>query len=380
MASLVDRIAVIGLGLIGSSLARALKLHGVAKEIVGCDRSVSIRDYACKSGFVHRATDQVAEAAKDADIIILAVPPSAIEPVAKAIATVIKTGAIVTDTASVKRLALQQMKALLPAGSIIVPAHPIAGSEKSGPEAGDGRLFDGKRVILTPEKASEEDAVFTVIKLWQAVGAQVEMMPSDVHDLVYAYVSHLPQLLAFAAMEPLAAMRPKLDAPATFHRFIRLGGSNPMLWTDIFLANTDYLLQALDRFLSILHHIHSELATGASEQPSAENAQRVATALFPRLVASCVIIAINVLEKESGLTLVRYAGSGLSDFSAPAAMAPESDIEAIAHHHKQVGILLQQFIQQLAQWKGLISTGNSKAIQAALTQANKSFQMILHGY
>ena len=254
---LFPRIAVIGLGLIGSSIARAAHERGLAGNIVGFDANELSLASARKQHYIDVAAKDLAEAAAGSQLIIIATPPSALAGIAEAIAPHLEKGAIVMDVCSVKQAAIDAIAPHIPAGVDFIPAHPIAGSEKSGAGAGRGDLFERKHVIVTPGEAVETGALKAVTAFWKALGARVEAMPPGIHDVVYAYVSHLPHLLAFAAAGPLAAYK----EDEKLQSFLRLSESNPALWAEICVLNRENVLAALDRYLDAVAHIAGELNT-----------------------------------------------------------------------------------------------------------------------
>src|ERR1700730_17328514 len=191
------RVALIGFGLIGGSIARAARAQGLAEEIVTTARSAKTRARVAELGIVDRVVDSNAEAVKDADLVILCIPVGACGPVAEEIASVLKPGAIVSDVGSVKGAVVREMAPHLPEGVHFVPAHPVAGTEHSGPDSGFAELFINRWCILTPPEGADPKAVDRLRAFWTALGARVEIMTPDHHDLVLAITSHLPHLIAY---------------------------------------------------------------------------------------------------------------------------------------------------------------------------------------
>ncbi len=249
-----NRVCLIGLGLIGSSLARALKRGGLAGEIVGTARSARTRAKALELGFIDRAEANAAHAARDADLIILAAPVGANAALAAAIAPALKPGTIVTDVGSVKQAVIDAVAPHLPAGVHLVPAHPVAGTEESGPEAGFAELFEGRWCILTPPPGTDAEATARVAAMWRAVGSDVDEMESRHHDMVLAITSHLPHLIAYTIVGTATELENTLQqevikfAAGGFRDFTRIAASDPVMWRDIFLANKDAVLEMLGRF------------------------------------------------------------------------------------------------------------------------------------
>lgn len=361
-----QRISIIGLGLIGSSIARAAHEHKLASHIVGCDTNADSLAFAKKEGFINGSSTNPAEAVKDCDLVILACPPATLEEVAAAIAPSLKPGAIVMDTVSVKSPAIAAINTYLPGGIDFIPAHPIAGSEKSGVAAGSATLFSGKRVILTPPEMRDDANIRSVMTFWEAMGARVEAMPPDVHDLIYAYVSHLPQLLAFAVAPMLTGYTQK--GYEGLQKFTRLCASEPRMWSEIYTLNKYNILKALDRYLDVIHHIKSELQNAPEDSPEQRDEALAKTALLPRIIASCLITTVMEAEKQAGAPFARYAGPGFADFTYPATSAPEDDIERISNQYRLVAELLGDFAQRLEVLRAAIDVGNATALQQALTQ------------
>jgi len=249
-----ERVCLIGLGLIGSSLARALKRGGLVGEIVGTARTPETRAKALELGFIDRVEGDAAAAARDADLIILAAPVGANAALAEAIGPALKPGAIVTDVGSVKQAVIDAVAPHLPEGVHLVPAHPVAGTEESGPEAGFAELFEGRWCILTPPAGTDADAVARIKAMWRAVGSNVDEMEPRHHDMVLAITSHLPHLIAYTIVGTATELENTLQqevikfAAGGFRDFTRIAASDPVMWRDIFLANKDAVLEMLGRF------------------------------------------------------------------------------------------------------------------------------------
>jgi len=249
-----ERVAFVGIGLIGASMALAMKRHGLVGSIVTCDKSAAARKTALKLKIVDEATADYAKAVKDADLVVLATPVNAIGPVAKAIARHLKPGAIVTDVGSVKQGVIATVAPHLPKGVVFVPAHPIAGTEHSGPEAGFAELFEGRWTILTPLPRTPAKATTKLATLWRRMGARVETMKPDHHDQVLAITSHLPHLIAYTIVGTATDLAGHLKqeviqfSASGFRDFTRIAASDPIMWRDIFLTNRDAVLAILQRF------------------------------------------------------------------------------------------------------------------------------------
>jgi cyclohexadieny/prephenate dehydrogenase len=265
------RIALIGFGLIGGSIARGARAQGLVGEIVTTARSAKTRARVAELGVVDRVVDSNAEAVKDADLVILCIPVGACGPVAQEIGPYLKPGAIVSDVGSVKGAVVRDMAPYLPASAHFVPAHPVAGTEHSGPDSGFAELFINRWCILTPPEGTAPEAVEKLGAFWAALGAKVEVMTPDHHDLVLAITSHLPHLIAYTIVgtaDELAKVTSseviKFSAGG-FRDFTRIAASDPTMWRDVFLANKDAVLEMLGTFTEDLSKLTRAIRRGDGE-------------------------------------------------------------------------------------------------------------------
>ncbi len=260
---IVDTLALVGTGLIGGSFALALKQAGAVREVLGVGRNPARLTVARELGLIDRAVDW-AEAGQ-ADCILLALPVGETGTALQQLTPHLKAGAIVTDAGSTKASVVAAARAVMKTRvGDFVPGHPIAGSEQSGPGAARADLYQGRKVVLTPQPDTRADAIATVTALWQAAGAQVEMLDADLHDRVFAAVSHLPHLAAFALVDELA-QRADGDtffrfAASGFRDFTRIAGSSPEMWRDIALANRAAVLTELDAYIAALQALRSTVS------------------------------------------------------------------------------------------------------------------------
>ena len=258
-----SRISIIGLGLIGSSLARALP----DALVVGHDVDEAVRRRARDLGFCNEIKESLAESVVDADLVILAVPVGATAAVAAAMAPHLKAGAVISDVGSSKAGVLADLAAALP-GHAIVPAHPVAGTENSGPDAGFASLFKGRWCILTPAEGTDPAAVAMVRALWETAGANVEMMDARHHDLVLAVTSHLPHLIAYTIVGTASDLEEVTQGEVIkysaggFRDFTRIAASDPVMWRDVFLANREAVLDMLQRFSEDLTQLQRAIRWG----------------------------------------------------------------------------------------------------------------------
>ncbi|SMP26684.1 prephenate/arogenate dehydrogenase family protein [Shimia sagamensis] len=270
-APVYTRVALIGLGLIASSMFWAMKRGGLAGEVTGFAKSGASRETARRIGLCDRVCDSVAEAVADADLVVLCVPVGAMGAVAKEIAPHLKVGATVTDVGSVKRDVIDTVGPHLPEGVHFVPAHPLAGTEHSGPESGFAELFDNRWCLLVPVEDSDPDAVAKLRALWEGMGANVDEMDADHHDLVLAVTSHTPHLIAYTMVGVADDLRRVTDSEvikysaAGFRDFTRIAASDPTMWRDVFLTNKDATLEILGRFTEELFALQRAIRTGDGE-------------------------------------------------------------------------------------------------------------------
>ena len=271
-AASFERMAIIGLGLIGSSLARRAKRDGLAGHIVGCARTPETRETAMTLGFVDSVTDDPAAAARDADLIVLCTPLGTYDALGASIGPTLRPGAIVTDVGSVKQGAIRDLGPYLPDGVHLVPGHPVAGTEHSGPEAGFAELFEGRWCILTPPPGTDAKAVDRVAALWRDAGMKVEIMDARHHDEILAMTSHLPHLIAYTivgtATDLEDAKRSEVIkfAAGGFREFTRIAASDPVMWRDIFLNNRDAVLEMLGRFSEDLASLQRAIRWGEGDK------------------------------------------------------------------------------------------------------------------
>ncbi|MDR9774005.1 prephenate/arogenate dehydrogenase family protein [Rhizobium hidalgonense] len=267
-----DRIALIGIGLIGSSLAYDIRRLGLAREIVVATRSPDTLKRAEELGLGDRYTTSSADAVRDADLVIVSVPVGASESVAKEIAASLKRGAVVTDVGSTKASVIAQMLPHIPAGVHFIPGHPLAGTEKSGPDAGFPGLFEGRWCIFTPVAGTDETAMKRLRGFWEALGSKVDEMDAEHHDKVLAIVSHLPHIIAYNIvgtaddLETVTESEVIKYSASGFRDFTRLAASDPTMWRDVCLHNRDAILEMLARFSEDLAYLQRAIRWGEGDK------------------------------------------------------------------------------------------------------------------
>lgn len=257
---MINRLCIIGVGLIGGSLARAARRAGACREVVGAGRNEAQLRKAVELGVVDRYSTRIAEAVAGADMVVLAVPLGAMEETLRQMAGHLMPGTVITDVGSAKGSVVAAARAVfgeVPAN--LVPGHPIAGTERSGVEASFAELFEGRRVILTPLAETDPQALRKVRDLWEAAGAEVVDMGVEHHDEVLAATSHLPHLLAFALVDTLARMDEGEEifrySAGGFRDFTRIASSDPVMWRDICLANHEAIVAMLGRYIAALEQL-----------------------------------------------------------------------------------------------------------------------------
>jgi cyclohexadieny/prephenate dehydrogenase len=250
----LSRLAIVGLGLIGSSIARGARQYGLADTIVAIDQDAGVRERVRALGLADHVTADAAEGVAGADLVILCVPVGAVGTVAAAIQGRMKPGAVLSDVGSVKGAVVAAVAPVLSEGVAFVPGHPVAGTEYSGPDSGFSTLFSGRWCILTPAEDADAAAVATVRQLWEGLGAIVETMSPEHHDLVLAITSHVPHLIAYnivgtaADLEAVTQSEVIKFSAGGFRDFTRIAASDPTMWRDVFLTNKDAVLEMLGRF------------------------------------------------------------------------------------------------------------------------------------
>jgi cyclohexadieny/prephenate dehydrogenase len=269
---LFERIALIGIGLIGSSLARRVRRDGLAREIVCCAQSERSREKALELGFVERAYADPAEAVAGADLVMLCTPLGAYRALCETFAPQLEPGAIVSDVGSVKGMVIRELGPLLPDHAHLVPGHPVAGTEHSGPESGFAELFEGRWCILTPPEGTDEAAVEKVAALWRGCGMAIERMDAKHHDIVLALISHLPHLIAYCIVGTVAHLEEHTEsdvlkfAAGGFRDFTRIAASDPVMWRDVFLTNRDAVLEMLGHFTEDLTALQRMVRFGQGDK------------------------------------------------------------------------------------------------------------------
>jgi prephenate dehydrogenase len=267
----IPRLAVIGVGLIGGSLALALREAGAVGEVIGIGRGLGNLQKALDLGIVDRITQDAAEGCRDADVVFLATPVRTLSDVAAAIIPSLKPGAILTDGGSVKAQVAQEIEPLLRDDFFLVPGHPIAGTEKSGAEAAFATLYQGRRCILTPTERTDQDALLFIQRMWGTVGSEVVLMDVTKHDRVLAAISHLPHMVAYSLVNAVGSYDRYEEnileySAGGFRDFTRIASSDPTMWRDIALTNRDALIEMMERFERFFGELKEDVRQGDDEK------------------------------------------------------------------------------------------------------------------
>jgi cyclohexadieny/prephenate dehydrogenase len=273
--TIYPKLAVIGCGLIGSSIVRAARAHGAADRIAVADSSDAVRARVVELGIADDVFEDPARAAEGADLVMLATPPGALQAAAIACAPALKPGSTLTDVGSVKGSVCEALSAAAPEGVFVIPGHPIAGTELSGPDAGFPELFHDRWTILTPVASQDpgySEAVKRLAAFWQRLGARVELMDERHHDLVLAVTSHLPHLIAYNIVGTAADLEEVTEAEVMkysaggFRDFTRIAASDPVMWRDVFMLNKQAVLDVLARFTEDLQALSRAIRWGEADK------------------------------------------------------------------------------------------------------------------
>ncbi len=268
---LVPKLAVVGVGLIGGSLALALKEAGAVGEVIGIGRGLANLEKALELGVVDRYTQDLAEGVADADLVFLATPVLTLAQVAAAAAPHMKPGAVLTDGGSVKASVAEAIEPLMPEGVHFVPGHPIAGTENSGAEAAFATLYRGRRCIITPTEKTDAAALDLVTRVWKTAGSEVVLMDVIKHDRVLAAISHLPHMVAYSLVNAVGSYDRYEEnileySAGGFRDFTRIASSDPTMWRDIALTNREALLEMMDRCEAFFAELKEDVRQGEGDK------------------------------------------------------------------------------------------------------------------
>jgi cyclohexadieny/prephenate dehydrogenase len=269
---LFKRVAIIGLGLIGSSLARLLRQDGFTRTIVACDASPNVRAKVADLKLADEVTADAAAAVRGADLVVICTPMSSFFTLGPIVGKNLKKGAILSDVGSVKQTAFEALAPHVRKGAHLIPAHPVAGTENSGPEAGFAGLFAGRWCIVTPPENADRHAVARVSEMWRRAGMQVEIMTAQHHDRVLAITSHVPHLIAYTIVNTVSDLESHMRgevmkfAAGGFRDFTRVAASDPIMWRDVFLHNREAVLEMLGRLYEDIALMQKAIRHGEGEK------------------------------------------------------------------------------------------------------------------
>jgi len=322
---LFQRVALIGIGLIGSSLSHAMRRAGLAGAVTGHAQSARTRETAIRLGLVDAMYDTAAEAVKGADLVILCTPVGVYGRIAQEIGPHLQPGCIVTDVGSVKGAVVKDVGPHIPAGVHFIPGHPIAGTEHSGPEAGFAELFDGRWCVLTPVDGTDPEAVAKLVAFWQRCGSNVEVMDANHHDMVLAVTSHIPHLIAFSIVNTARHLERVTDSEVIkfsaggFRDFTRIAASDPVMWRDVFLNNREAALEMLGRFTEDLTVLQRAIRFG--DGATLHNMFAEARAIRKGIIAAGQDTAAPDFGRHAPSAAAGGAGSAVSGAAGAAAHA-----------------------------------------------------------
>jgi len=269
---LFNRVAFIGMGLIGSSIARVMRRDNLANTIIACARTDKTLEAVVRLNLADETTKDIASAALDADLVMICTPLSTYSSIAQALGPVLKAGSIVSDVGSVKVSAINAIKPHLPEGVHFVPGHPIAGTENSGPDAGFESLFEDRWLLLTPPDGTDRKAIDQISTLWEAAGSKVNCIDPEHHDQVLAITSHLPHLIAFTIVGTATDLEDDIKSEVIkysasgFRDFTRIAASDPVMWRDIFISNREAVLEMLGRLSEDLSSLQRAIRVGDGDK------------------------------------------------------------------------------------------------------------------
>lgn len=405
---LFEKIAIIGMGLIGSSLALACRARGVANHIVGCSRTQKTIDTATGLGLIDEGTLTPAEAVQGADMVVICTPLGIYNSIASSISKNLDSSAILTDTGSVKHLPTEHVLSALSheQGFHFVPGHPIAGTEKSGPEAGFKELFEGRKAILTPLPITDSSATEKVKEMWRMAGAEIDILDPRRHDFIYASVSHSVQLLSscfglsLGALPEEAQKNIKKDTDINFKKFIRLAGSDPVMWRDIFLNNIHNIESTIDVFFQNMTSLKNSISSGevealkgrlekayekriyfhdmlkgeerrefrTSDYSRMGTTEKIWMDILPRLISCVVMEGISETEYE-------YAtGAGLHGFTKNIILHGGTETKDMFASGRDVVDALNLFTRQIKTMLDFVLSENSSSLYENLIKAQQAYE------
>ena len=374
---LFNHIAVVGLGQMGASLVKAFRAYAMCEKLTGYDRDEAQAQLLVQQGTLPSVSASLEEAVNGADLVVLCVPVSTYSHVAEHVTKSAAPNAIITDIGSVKMAAVEAVAPHLKAAQIFVPSHPIAGSEKSGAANASAELFQEKLFLVTLDGEEESDASRKMIQLWSRIRGDAQYLPTELHDQIYALMSHIPQLLCYVAAHVL---RPRHAPPVDddLKRHLRISKSDPLMWRDVLMHNKENMLEIIEFIGHILGHMRNELLAGAGEASKEKLDGPVnAGAALPYMLASSLISTVALYEQRMGIALHPFAAGGFSDFTHAASQDPEPVMQAISAHAADAAQWLEEVETYLAAVANTLKSGDENALLVQLAAMQQSGQMLL---
>jgi prephenate dehydrogenase len=381
-------ITIIGLGLLGSSLAKVLKKKFPKLEITGCNRDEKTLDKALELGIINNAFTNASDAVSNADIIVLCIPLGAYKEVTAKIADKMKSGAILTDIGSVKQFTINIVEPIIAGKNIsFIPAHPIAGSEKSGIDASFAEIYYGKKLIITPQEGAKQQEVDLIANMWQAAGSNIEILDAQHHDAVYGGVSHLVQIVISSYAITLNRYNATGDSSilfadnTVFSRFTRLAGSNASMWTDICIANRTSITTNLRDFRWRLKTITSDLHDLGNINASVSEARNIRSELNGvhnlilgnhNLIAAKLIASALLTSQD--IKNIHYAGTGLRDATC---VVSETPITISDVQQEELNNFFQKFADVINQFIAAVKSGDNIKLYELFQESSDYYQKFL---
>lgn len=413
---LFDTIAIIGVGLIGGSIALAAKKKVIVNTVIGSNHRAETLEKAFELKIIDKGDQDPGKIVREADLVIICTPLSTFDGIISGIAPFLKPEAIVTDVGSIKQMIVESARQAPEGKYHFIAGHPIAGTEKSGPEAAFPELFEGRKCILTPTDDTNSRALDRLTRFWEALGSEVVTLSPKTHDIIYAYVSHMAQFLASAYMLSLEGQPEQVREAIHmledegFRRFIRIGGSNPVMWRDIFLFNREEILnevasfqEQLTRLIDLLtSNKRDELlrlfteaqkhrkrlsggfsgqrgvrAAGAAIYETLDFRSQIEAVLLPRLIGAAYVLSDVEKEKEARLDFSGYSCTGFIDITTYASADPKDSVEALLDAAESVAGMAASFNRSIDHLKRLTETEETEELEQELRRAKQAYEELV---
>ncbi len=366
---MITRIGMIGLGQLGGSLALAIKSAMPDVQITGYDLNTQHASMILSRGGVDDIAPSAADCVKQADLVFLATPLRSYPALAAEIIPHLRPDTIISDVGSAQQCLHQAFSSC--ENACVIPSHPIAGSERTGAEAATASLLGGKLVLLTPHDP-ELPQVERLAQFWSALDTQIVFMPPDLHDMIYAHVSHTPHVLVFAAARVLSAAQVAASGDTALAQFLRIGKSGAVMWADIFCENREHILFATQKVSAILSHIAGELEGAETPDATDMNDRDIAQRFLPRMIASALISCAQMLEEQRGFSLKAFSGAGMRDSTAPALTDPENELAQMSSYPHALARAVRAYTAELELWQRAMQRNDHAQILSLIESARTS--------